>query len=58
MTTGALRNLNMMFAANDGTSWLGAGMFALSVVAMVIGWFLMRPSILKPIAAYSGKIQE
>ena len=56
-TTGALRNLNMMFAANDGTSWLGAGMFALSVVAMVIGWFLMRPSILKPIAAYSGKIQ-
>jgi thiosulfate reductase cytochrome b subunit len=56
-TTGALRNLNMMFAANDGTSWLGAGMFALSVVVMVIGWFLMRPSILKPIAAYSGKIQ-
>jgi thiosulfate reductase cytochrome b subunit len=55
-TTGALRNLNMMFAGNDGTSWLGAGMFGLSVVAMVVGWFLMRPSILKPIAAYSGKI--
>lgn len=56
-TTGALRNLNMMFAANDGTSWLGAGMFGLSVVVMVAGWFLMRPSILKPIAAFSGKVQ-
>ena len=56
-TTGALRNLNIMFAGNDGTSWLGAGMFALSVVAMVIGWLLMRPSILKPIAAFSGKVQ-
>lgn len=56
-TTGALRNLNMMFAANDGTSWLGAGMFGLSVVAMVTGWFLMRPSILKPIASFSGKVQ-
>ena len=56
-TTGALRNLNMMFAANDGTSWLGAGLFGLSVVAIVIGWFLMRPSILKPIASFSGKVQ-
>jgi thiosulfate reductase cytochrome b subunit len=56
-TTGALRNLNIMFAGNDGTSWLGAGIFALSVVAMVIGWLLMRPSILKPIAAWSGKVQ-
>lgn len=56
-TTGALRNLNIMFAGNDGTSWLGAGVFALSVVAMVIGWLLMRPSILKPIAAFSGKVQ-
>jgi thiosulfate reductase cytochrome b subunit len=56
-TTGALRNLNIMFAGNDGISWLGAGIFALSVVAMVIGWLLMRPSILKPIAAWSGKVQ-
>ena len=56
-TTGALRNLNMMFAANDGTSWLGAGMFGLSVVVMVVGWFLMRPSILKPVASFSGKVQ-
>ena len=56
-TTGALRNLNMMFAANDGTSWLGAGMFGLSVVVMVVGWFFMRPSILKPIASFSGKVQ-
>ena len=58
MTTGALRNLNMMYAGNDGTSWLGAGIFALSLMVMVIAWFLVRPSILKPIAALSGKVQE
>jgi thiosulfate reductase cytochrome b subunit len=58
MTTGALRNLNMMYAGNDGTSWLGAGIFALSLVVMVVAWFLVRPSILKPIAAFSGKVQE
>lgn len=57
MTTGVLRNLNIMFAANDGTSWLGAGIFALSLIAIVIGWLLVRPSILKPIAAWSGKVQ-
>ena len=56
-TTGALRNLNMMFAANDGTSWLGAGIFGLAVVVMVVGWLLAKPSILKPIARLSGKVQ-
>ena len=58
MTTGALRNLNMMYAGNEGSSWLGAGIFALSLVVMVIAWFLVRPSILKPIAAFSGKVQD
>lgn len=57
MTTGALRNLNMMYAGNDGESWLGAGIFAISVVVLVISWLLVRPSILKPIAAWSGKVQ-
>ena len=56
-TTGALRNLNMMFAANDGTSWLGAGIFGLAVVVMVVGWLLAKPSILKPLARLSGKVQ-
>ena len=56
-TTGALRNLNMMFAGNDGTSWLGAVLFALAVVVMIAGWLLARPSILKPIARLSGKVQ-
>jgi thiosulfate reductase cytochrome b subunit len=58
MTTGALRNLNMMYAGNEGSSWLGAGIFALSLVVMVTAWFLVRPSILKPIAAFSGKVQD
>lgn len=58
MTTGALENLNTMYAGNDGSSWLGAGIFALSLVVMVIAWFLVRPSMLKPLAAFSGKVQE
>ncbi len=56
-TTGALRNLNMMFAGNEGESWLGAGMFVLAVIVLVLGWALARPSILKPIAKLSGKVQ-
>lgn len=56
-TTGALRNLNMMYAGNDGTSWVGAGIFALSVVVLVISWVLVRPRLLIPIAAKSGRIQ-
>lgn len=57
LTTGALRNLNMMYAANDGTSWVGAGIFAVSVVVLVISWVLVRPRLLIPIAAQSGRIQ-
>jgi thiosulfate reductase cytochrome b subunit len=56
-TTGALRNLNMMFAANDGTSWLGAGIFAIALASMVVAWFLVKPRVLKPIAKLSGKVQ-
>lgn len=42
LTTGILRNLNTMYAGNDGDGWLGFGIFALSVVALVVGWVAIR----------------
>jgi thiosulfate reductase cytochrome b subunit len=54
--TGALRNLNHMYAARDDGSWVGLGIFALSVVAMVGVWFAASPVILRPIAARTGTL--
>lgn len=36
LATGALRNLNHMYAGRDDDSWIGAGVFAASVVVMVV----------------------
>lgn len=56
LTTGALRNLNHMFASNDGESWLGFGFFAAAVVVIVAAWFLARPLFLRPIASLMGSV--
>ena len=58
MTTGALRNLNHMFAGNDGTSWLGAGVFALSILAVVVAWLLCRPRVVRWLAAIGGDVRR
>lgn len=42
LTTGALRNLDAMYAGRDGVSWLGFWLFAGSLAAMAAGWFLIR----------------
>ena len=56
-TTGALRNLNHMYAGRDDESWIGAIIFAGSVVVMIVGWILARPAILKRIASRTGAIR-
>jgi len=44
LLTGARRNLNAMYLGiNDAESWLGAGVFAASVVVMAVAWVLLRP---------------
>ncbi len=58
MTTGALRNLNHMYAARDEVSWLGFWIFAASVVAMIAAWIAARPVILRPIASLTGKVSR
>jgi thiosulfate reductase cytochrome b subunit len=54
--TGALRNLDAMFVARDGASWLGFAIFAVSLAVMIGGWFAVRPAVLKPIASRMGTV--
>lgn len=56
LTTGALRNLNHMYAVRDDTSWVGFWFFIAATVVMVAGWVLVRPMILRPIASLSGNV--
>lgn len=58
LATGALRNLNHMYAARDDASWIGFGVFAASVVVMVAAWFLTTPLFMRPVAALTGKVSR
>ncbi|GAB3281544.1 hypothetical protein GCM10027449_22660 [Sinomonas notoginsengisoli] len=55
-TTGALRNLNHMFAAHDGEDWLGFILFAVGLLVIVGLWFLARPLFLRPVASLMGTV--
>jgi thiosulfate reductase cytochrome b subunit len=57
-TTGALHNLNHMYASNDGAGWTGFWIFAASVAVMVAAWFLARPLFLRPVASLTGKVSK
>lgn len=61
--TGALRNLNHMYAAQGSTdpdaylmNWTGFWIFSLSLVVIVIAWIAARPLVLAPIARLFGKV--
>ena len=57
LATGALRNLNHMFGANnDSGSWLGFWIFAASVIVIIVAWFAARPVLLRPIANLTGRV--
>ncbi|MEB7447150.1 cytochrome b/b6 domain-containing protein [Arthrobacter koreensis] len=58
LATGALRNLNHMYAASDGTGWTGFWFFAASLVVMVAAWVAARPLFLRPVAALTGKVSR
>lgn len=58
LATGALRNLNHMYATSDGDGWLGFWIFLASVAVMVVAWFLARPIFLRPIASLMGKVSR
>ena len=58
MATGALRNLNHMYADNDGTSWAGAAVFAVSILCSTIVWIVLRPSVIRLLAAQTGNVRR
>ncbi|WP_029144854.1 cytochrome b/b6 domain-containing protein [Microbacterium luticocti] len=55
-TTGALHNLNSMFAANGGDSWIGFWFFVGAMFVVAIGWVAARPLVLAPIARLFGTV--
>ncbi|MDR5700016.1 cytochrome b/b6 domain-containing protein [Agromyces aerolatus] len=58
LTTGALRNLNHMYASRDADDWIGFAVFAVSVVVLVAGWLLARPLVLAPLAERFGSLRR
>ena len=58
LATGALRNLNHMYAGRDDQNWIGFGIFAGSAVLMVAAWIAIRPTILASMASLTGNIRR
>ncbi|WP_242492214.1 cytochrome b/b6 domain-containing protein, partial [Agromyces binzhouensis] len=56
LLTGALRNLNHMYAAQDADGWLGFWIFVASIVVIAAAWIAARPTVLAPIAGLLGKV--
>ncbi len=54
--TGALRNLNHMYAGRDVVNWTGFWIFFASLVVIIGGWIAARPFVLAQIAKLSGKV--
>jgi len=46
-TTGALRNLNHIYAGTDTGNWVGFGMFAASMVVVTVAWVAATPVTLR-----------
>ena len=58
LATGALRNLNHMYAGRDDASWIGFWIFAASIVVMIVAWVAAKPGVLAAIAGRSGTIRK
>ena len=54
--TGALRNLNHMFAGEDVVNWAGFGWFAAGIAITTAAVVAARPLILAPIAQLTGNV--
>ncbi|MBN9613446.1 MAG: cytochrome b/b6 domain-containing protein [Actinobacteria bacterium] len=58
LATGALRNLNHMFAGTDEVNWVGFWVFVAGIVVTVLAWIAARPLVLAPIANLFGKVSN
>jgi thiosulfate reductase cytochrome b subunit len=58
LATGALRNLNHMYAGRDDQSWIGFMIFAGTVVLMIVLWFAAKPAIIARLAGLTGTVRR
>jgi thiosulfate reductase cytochrome b subunit len=58
LATGALRNLNHMYAGRDDQAWIGFGIFVGSVILMAAAWIAVRPTILASMASLTGSVRR
>jgi len=56
LATGALRNLNHMYAGQDVVNWTGFWIFAVSLLVIAGSIFAARPVIVAPIASLFGRV--
>ena len=56
LATGALRNLNHMYAGQDVVNWTGFWIFAASIVVIIGGVIAARPLVIAPIASLFGRV--
>lgn len=56
--TGALRNLNHMYAGQDAVNWTGFWIFFVSLLLVAGAWLAARPVVLVPIAGLSGRVSS
>ncbi|WP_345752638.1 cytochrome b/b6 domain-containing protein [Microbacterium rhizophilus] len=57
LATGALRNLNAMYAGQDAVNWTGFWIFVVSLIAMAGGWIAARDRVIAPIARRFGDVR-
>ena len=56
LATGALRNLNHMYAGQDVVNWTGFWIFAASLLVIAGSIFAARPLVIAPIASLFGRV--
>ena len=55
--TGAVHNLNVMYAASNDVSWMGTLIFIASLSVLAAVWFALTPSVQKKLAGLAGTVR-
>jgi thiosulfate reductase cytochrome b subunit len=55
--TGAVHNLNVMYAASNDVSWMGTVIFIASLAVLAAAWFALTPSVQKKLAGLTGTVR-
>jgi thiosulfate reductase cytochrome b subunit len=58
LATGALRNLNHMYAGRDDQSWWGLAVFAGSLVVTAVAWVVLKPPVVATLAEKTGTVRR